>query len=698
MKSNLARTLIWGALMLLWMLPGSQPGIAAADTPPTLGAPYAALTHPHAISIAGWKTDGRLTLTLDFPQHNRVQTAHFDPATGQSQASPSTDARRAWSNATSPAPHPSDPPEVALLDAQWSPDGAQRAALLAPGAQTGSPVRRTRLQIWNSRSRQTLAWEDAPALLTDIAWAPDSRWLAVLGVVEITADGLERAQLFLLDTATGKAHLAREERFGGGLAGRQLAWSPDGTLLAIACPIAHEGRLCLLPIGAADTHPTSPHRQEEAPTPTAPTQAPAKVSDAPYMPPDEITLEVYVLTLGGARRQPLTLCAPGSTAWGCTAFCDEVNFPCVRTVTLPYPYAANPITIPIESDYLLDVVPVEMGPYYHQTALVAQAAAARSYAYRNLHDGRAINNSTAFQAFVPYKFESLPPVRFPDTPDNPCDAANLNTNQRIICNAVTPGYYIAYDLTPEDYIPAFAEFSADAWLRTVNGGRPYLRGVEDPISSGCDANNYGHQRGMSQEGASRWARGNRCSYGSAGDDPWSVRWDDARQILTHYYTGIHLRNRTGERLTPDHRWALLEIDWRSGSVHPPLLQPETTHHITVTVQNTGVFSWTGQVSLAHDGWEDAEGNPIITATTSVTIPHTIAPGASVRVAFPLTPPPQTSPVMRYRLRFDMLLHEEGAERVGFSRREPERPWPIHEVTLTVMHLPYKTYLPLTLRQ
>ncbi len=677
MKPQTILSLLVGMGLLLTLAPAGASRGAAATTAYTFGAPELVLTRPHAIGIAGWQPDDQLRLTLNIGPQS--QAVYFTPATGELT---SVGEHAAWGKS--------------FLEAQWSPDGRFRATILTPGSQAGAPLLSSHLQLFDALTGQQRRWDGAPRFVTDLAWAPNSQWLAVLAVTEITAEGAERAQLFLVDALTGEASLAREELFGGGMWGQQLAWSPDGRQLAVACPTAEEGRVCLLPVSVSTEPPAlTPAFTGAEPTPEPSTLPPLRAT-APYTPPTEITLSVYQLTLGGVRRSPYTLCEPGSTAWGCTVFCDENDFPCVRTTTLPYPYATNPITLPIESDYLLDVVPLEMGTYYHATALIAQAVAARSYAYRAIYDGRAINNSTAFQAFIPYKFESLPPARFPDNPTAPCAATNLNARQRLVCDAVAPGYYIAYDLAPEDYVPAFAEFSADAWLRTVNGGRVYLRGVEDPISSGCDANNYGHQRGMSQEGASRWARGNRCSYAGAGDEPWSVRWDDARQILTHYYTGVQLRDSSGTRLTPDYRWAPLEVDWRSGSVNPPLLQPEETRALTFTLQNTGVFTWTGNVSLAYYGWEDENGVPVITATTSVTLLETVAPGASLRVGLPLTAPPQTEASRHYRLRFDMLLHEEGRT-VGFSIREPERPWPVYTADITVMQLPHKVYLPLVQR-
>ena len=702
MKTRLSLSLLVsiGCLILFSSINGHPGAAAPAMTAYAFGAPEVVAARPSAIGIVGWLPKGQLMLMLQEGQHSRA--ANFTPQTEELAIAPGPtswqEALQAVGRIEPPRPTDVGLAEAPLLKAQWSPDGRIRAAILAPGAQAGAPIPVTQLQLFDTVTGRESTWEDAPRFITDIAWAPDSRWLAVLGVAGIGADGAEHAQLFQVDAHTGEGYLAREEVFGGGMWGRQLAWSPDGMRLAVGCPTTEEGRLCILPVNqSAEPYVALPAAVNIEPV-VAPAQPALQAATTPYTPPTQIALQVYQLTLGGARRQPYTLCEPGSTAWGCTVFCDEADLPCVRTVTLPYPYTTNPISIPIESDYLLDVVPLEMGTYYHATALIAQAAAARSYAYRAIYDGRTINNSTAFQAFIPYKFESLPTVSFPGNSEDPCASDNLNTRQRIICDAVAPGYYIAHDSKPEEYVPAFAEFSADAWLRTVNGGRVYLRGVEDPISSSCDANNYGHQRGMSQEGASRWARGNRCSYSGAGNDPWSVRWDDARQILTHYYTGIQLRDSAGTRLTPDYRWAPLEIDWRSGSVSPPLLQPGETQLITFTVQNTGVFTWTGQVALAQFGWEDEEGAPVITATTRVTISQIVAPGESIQVGVPLTAPLQTEALQRYRLRFDMQLLEEGAGMVSFSTREPERPWPIYEADITVMLLPHKMFVPLILRE
>ncbi len=257
---------------------------------------------------------------------------------------------------------------------------------------------------------------------------------------------------------------------------------------------------------------------------------------ASFNPPSHITLRVYRLESSGALWvNPATgtyhLCSSNDTYYGCTAISSR-----------PYPYTNNPITIPIETDYLLDVVPREMPvDPFHPTAIQAQAIAARSYAYWHIRQGSAINNSNQFQVFVPYTFEALSSTTFLDNPSDPCASSNLNRYQRIVCGAVARRHYIAYGTYPNDDLPAFSEFFADIGNRTVNGGQPYLIAVDDPISSHPDIVPDGHGRGMSQKGAGRWARGNLSFNMNRDLGAWSVRWERAEQILVHYYTGVHIR-------------------------------------------------------------------------------------------------------------------------------------------------------------
>ncbi len=77
-------------------------------------------------------------------------------------------------------------------------------------------------------------------------------------------------------------------------------------------------------------------------------------SASSFIPPSQITVRMYRLQFpSGAIYQPQELCSSGNTNFGCTAFVSDANH--------PYPYgSSNPVTIPIETDYLLDVVPSEI--------------------------------------------------------------------------------------------------------------------------------------------------------------------------------------------------------------------------------------------------------------------------------------------------------------------------------------------------
>lgn len=95
--------------------------------------------------------------------------------------------------------------------------------------------------------------------MTDMAWAPDSRYLAVLGTVRITETGSEKEGIFIVDVDQGEFHqILSNYDFGGGLWGSQLAWDPSGSQLAVNCPTPEEGRLCIIlvrPKGAQEEQP-----------------------------------------------------------------------------------------------------------------------------------------------------------------------------------------------------------------------------------------------------------------------------------------------------------------------------------------------------------------------------------------------------------------------------------------------------------
>jgi hypothetical protein len=415
----------------------------------------------------------------------------------------------------------------------------------------------------------------------------------------------------------------------------------------------------------------------------------------PFTPPNSITVTMNRLTYptGGDTGIACGL-EPPDENWDCTWF-DQIHYPQDKR---PYPYTSNPVTVPTEADYLLDVVPQEMSPDpFHPIALQAQAIAARSYAYWHIVHSSTINNSNAYQVFVPLKFESLLPVTFPDNQADPCASANLNGSQQRVCDAVAPQHYVSYDEQP-----AFTEFFADIRTHTLTNTTdadsdgeldyPYLHGVEDPISWEPTIVQNGHGHGISQKGASRWGWGNSGSYGNL--TPWSVQWERAEQVLVHYYTGVHLRDSAGAQLVGGYRWNPLRIDWHTPDNRPPTVQHGGAYSVTVQAQNTSVYDWPAIAEYttfvlsyrwAKPGFEEEYGRNQAPITT------TVPQGASYTFTLTLDDLPEWGPC-DYVLKLDMAITVEG--RFWFSEIYG---WPTYDVALETGETCRQLFLPLALK-
>ncbi|MBO9394957.1 hypothetical protein [Caldilinea sp.] len=139
------------------------------------------------------------------------------------------------------------------LEAQWSPDGRYLAFITT--GHLDLPFERTELTILDMATGERRTLSPGPDIepgrhyVTDLAWAPDSRYLAVLGIVRMTEMGSEKAGVFIVDASTGEfQRIFPEHDFGGGLWFTQLAWDSTGSQLAVNCPTLEEGRLCIISV------------------------------------------------------------------------------------------------------------------------------------------------------------------------------------------------------------------------------------------------------------------------------------------------------------------------------------------------------------------------------------------------------------------------------------------------------------------
>ncbi|MBI3959561.1 MAG: SpoIID/LytB domain-containing protein [Chloroflexi bacterium] len=322
---------------------------------------------------------------------------------------------------------------------------------------------------------------------------------------------------------------------------------------------------------------------------------------------------------------------------------------------------------------------------FEPTALRAQAIAARTYAYWHIKAGSIINNSTGFQVFVPRAYDTF------------------NAQQKAIIDvAMVERHYMSVEAND---LPIFSEFSADAYLQTkpypTPGAHTYMKSVPDPISydpaiPGIIATVQAHQRGMSQDGAGRWARGT-SSYRPDAGTPWPLAWDDRRQILTHYYTDIHVRDggNTNALQTPQYRWVPLWAS-RSGENGAPIsLCSGGPNALSVWIQNSGVLAWTPQSSFDLG----VKSGPSWTSAASASSPQgltaVVAEGGTITETIVLYPPAGTA-AGPYTVSLDMYYISPNSPdfKQWFSDREAQpRIWPTLDFQVKIVGPCRFSYLP-----
>ncbi len=293
--------------------------------------------------------------------------------------------------------------------------------------------------------------------------------------------------------------------------------------------------------------------------------------------------------------------------WGCTAYCTigvwqgSCTNPAIHPPPVPkpsgqsawvYPFTSNQVTVEIDGSatyngytynrYLRDVVAQETHPEaFAAKAVTAQAIAARTYAY---HRGGAgiIDNSAGYQVYVPFRYDSM--------------KRNYGDFRPVIDAAVQRQVYLSPDGNA-NRDPIDAQYFDDRPAATLSGASANLVAVPDPISqSSCGSYAGVNGVGFSQKGASRWALGNpQYNPNNSPCAPWSVAWRNPLQILVHYYTDVDIWDRAGYPQAPDQRWNALQIS----NLPPAIVQPGSTHALSVFVQNTGVNPWDTSYALSY---------------------------------------------------------------------------------------------------
>ncbi len=425
----------------------------------------------------------------------------------------------------------------------------------------------------------------------------------------------------------------------------------------------------------------------------------------------QVTLQMFELSgIGENTFRPCT--STNESKWGCTAYCDNGSVCTTYDLTKAYPWPSSTVTVQIDGSspinrYLRDVVAQEMSPtIFRQSALTAQAIAARTYAYWHVRiddiQPGTINNSNAYQIFIPYRYDTF----------SASERGKIDTalQQRLYMSYRVPYTVDIYsrNVNLSETDPIFAEFFREIPVQTIaNPPFPYLLSVQEPISFHPDISQEGHGHGMSQRGAGRWARGSasyRCDPAPAPCDPapnplitpWSVTWGTAAQILTHYYTGVQIRDANNENaiVTPDYRWNALQLDMPTSGCR------NVAPWVTITFQNTGTTNWDfgGYEKLSYSVTYLHPGFPLAAQSVEGIVPipvppsavGTILPGESESLSFSIDTSQFGSGEGVYRVVFDMVRN---GQTFASLATQSGKSWPTEEEVISMYDCVTQLYLP-----
>jgi hypothetical protein len=101
---------------------------------------------------------------------------------------------------------------------------------------------------------------------------------------------------------------------------------------------------------------------------------------------------------------------------------------------------------------------------------------------------------------------------------------------------------------------------------------------------------------------------------------WSVSWPERYQILTHYYTGIHVRDAGNANaiVTPDRRFVVLSAN---GGPRTGRICRNRVSWLTLRLQNTGVAAWDAYTIALYACWGSQ-------CSWAAWLPQAVTPGAT----------------------------------------------------------------------
>lgn len=296
--------------------------------------------------------------------------------------------------------------------------------------------------------------------------------------------------------------------------------------------------------------------------------------------------------------------------------------------------------IPFE-EYVARSVPAEVPVSWSLETLAAQAVAARTYAWYQIRQNRPNYDVTDWA-----NFQMMCDQRYPRSD---------------LAVSLTAGQYLTAQDDPAQR-PIIAMYSAKNGHPTLdNPNVSYLRGVPD--WAGLGEVRWGHGYGLSQWGAQRRA---------AVGQPY-------RQLLGHYYTGVHLQNalnpsqplgglfglEPGGYLPPGGlRWASLTPRWPLPTALTIRVEPPTESAHTLPVTPTQILTLSARSGVWPSLADLPEGSQVqLTLLVSDTIQDAIT------LTVDRTPP--ASPLLQGPVEVETLtatvqIEGEPGSKVGLS--------------------------------